>query len=33
MLIIQFDKFRKKWNIGGYERAGLVSNQEADEML
>lgn len=33
MLIIQFDKFRKKRNIGGYERAGLVSDQEAGEMF
>lgn len=26
------DRFRKKRNIGGYERAGMVSQQEADEM-
>lgn len=32
-LIAQFDQFRKKRNIGGYERAGLVSDQEAHEML
>ena len=32
-LIAQFDQFRKKRNIGGYERAGLASNQEADEMF
>lgn len=32
-LIAQFDQFRKKQNIGGYERAGLVSEQEAHEML
>lgn len=32
-LIAQFDQFRKKRNIGGYERAGLVSEQEAHEML
>jgi len=32
-LITEFDKFRKKRNIGGYERAGLVSDQEADEMI
>jgi hypothetical protein len=32
-LIDQFDQFRKKRNIGGYERAGLVSDQEADEMF
>ena len=31
-LIAQFDQFRKKRNIGGYERAGLVSDQEANEM-
>lgn len=28
----QFDNFRKKRNIGGYESAGLVSEQEAGEM-
>ena len=28
----QFDSFRKKRNIGGYESAGLVSEQEAGEM-
>ena len=32
-LIAQFDQFRKKRNIGGYERAGLVSDAEADEMV
>lgn len=32
-LIAQFDQFRKKRNIGGYEQAGLVSDQEAHEML
>ena len=32
-LITQFDKFRKKRNIGGYEQAGLVSDKEADEMI
>lgn len=32
-LIAQFDKFRKKRNIGGYERAWAVSDQEAGEML
>ncbi len=31
--IAKFDKFRKKRNIGGYEQAGLVSEQEADEMI
>jgi hypothetical protein len=31
--IIYFDKFRKKRNIGGYERAWAVSDQEANEML
>lgn len=29
----QFDRFRKKRNIGGYETAGLVSDREAREML
>lgn len=32
-LIAKFDQFRKKRNIGGYERAGLVSDAEADEMV
>ena len=32
-LISRFDQFRKKRNIGGYERAGLVSDQEANEMF
>ena len=32
-LIAKFDQFRKKRNIGGYERAGLVSDQEANEMF
>ena len=31
-LINQLDKFRKKRNIGGYEAAGRISKQEADEM-
>ena len=30
--INQFDKFRKKRNIGGYEAAGRISQQEANEM-
>jgi hypothetical protein len=32
-LIAQLDKFRKKRNIGSYERAGAVSDQEAKEMF
>jgi len=32
-LIAQLDKFRKKRNIGSYERAGVVSDQEAKEMF
>ena len=32
-LINKFDQFRKKRNIGGYEQAGLVSEQEANEMI
>jgi len=32
-LIAHFDAFRKKRNITGYERAGAVSDQEAQEML
>jgi hypothetical protein len=31
--IAQFELFRKKRNIGGYERAGTVSNLEAKEMV
>ena len=30
--VSQFDRYRKKRNIGGYETAGLVSEQEASEM-
>jgi len=32
-LVAQLDQFRKKRNIGGYERAGAVSDQEAKEMF
>jgi hypothetical protein len=32
-LVAQFDGFRKKRNVGDYERAGLVSKTEAREML
>ena len=32
-MIGQFDKFRKKRNIGSYERAGAVSELEVKEML
>ena len=32
-LIIRLDKFRKKRNLGEYERAGMTSDQEAKEML
>lgn len=31
--IAQFDAFRKKRNMGGYERAWMVSDQEANEMV
>ena len=31
-VVAQLDRFRKKRNIGGYERAGTVSDQEAKEM-
>jgi hypothetical protein len=33
VLIAQLDKFRKKRNIGSYERAGAISEQEAKEMF
>lgn len=29
----QLDRFRNKRNLGGYERAGMVSDQEAAEVL
>jgi hypothetical protein len=32
-LVGKFDAFRKKRNLGGYERAGLASTQEAEEMI
>ena len=32
-LVRQLDVFRKKRNVGGYERAGTVSDQEANEMI
>lgn len=32
-LITLFDQFRKKRNISGYDRAGMISKQEANEML
>jgi hypothetical protein len=32
-VIYQFDRFRKKRNISGYERAGTVSDMEANEMF
>ncbi len=32
-LIAQLDKFRKKRNIGSYERSGAVSEQEVKEMV
>lgn len=32
-LVRRFDAFRKKRNVGGYERVGMVSDQEATEMM
>ena len=32
-LITLFDRFRKKRNISGYELSGMVSDQEAKEMI
>jgi len=32
-LVTQFDAFRKKRNVGDYERAGTISKTEAREML
>ncbi len=32
-LVQQLDRFRKKRNVGGYERTGSISDQEVDEMI
>ena len=32
-LIALFDQFRKKRNISGYDHAGMISDQEAKEMV
>ena len=32
-IITQLDKFRRKRNISDYDRAGLVTEQEAEEMI
>jgi len=32
-LVARLDVFRKKRNQGGYERAGAISEQEAQEMI
>jgi hypothetical protein len=32
-MIDRLDRFRKKRNIGTYERAGIISDLEADELL
>jgi hypothetical protein len=32
-IVRQFDAFRRKRNIGGYDRAGTASDQEASEMI
>ena len=32
-LVAQFDAFRKKRNIAGYERVGMTSQKEAKEMI
>ena len=32
-LVVQFDQFRKKRNVAGYECAGMTLDQEAKEML
>jgi len=31
-MVARFDAFRKKRNLGGYERAGQASDGEAEEM-
>lgn len=32
-LVLRLDLLRKKRNLGGYERAGLISEQEAREAI
>ncbi|MGB2930045.1 MAG: hypothetical protein WBB70_14165 [Desulfobacterales bacterium] len=32
-MIALFDQFRKKRNISGYDHAGIISDQEAKEMV
>lgn len=32
-LVSLFDQFRKKRNISGYDHAGMISDQEANEMI
>ena len=32
-LVLRFDAFRKKRNLSGYEIAGYISDQEAEEMI
>ncbi len=32
-VVVKLDHFRKKRNIGGYEQAGVISQQEAEEMI
>jgi len=32
-LVAQLDAFRKKRNVGDYERAGVITEKEADEMV
>ena len=32
-IIKRFDAFRKKRNISGYERTGMISDHEVEEMI
>ena len=32
-LVTQLDAFRKKRNVGDYERAGVITEKETDEMV
>lgn len=32
-IVARLDLFRKKRNLGGYERPGLISDQDAEEMI
>jgi hypothetical protein len=33
VMLARLDRFRKKRNVGDYEKAGMVSDEEADELV